>query len=44
MILAVKRAQPQPAAMAAALEQVQEVKRYFGVKEQALETLLANAD
>ncbi len=40
MILAVKRAQPQPAAMAAALEQVQEVKRYFGVKEQALETLL----
>jgi hypothetical protein len=44
MILAVKRAQPQPAAMAAALEQVQEVKRYFGVKEQALETLLAAAD
>lgn len=41
MILAVKRAQPQAAAMAAALEQVQEVKRYFGVKEQALETLLA---
>ncbi len=43
MILAVKRAQPQPAAMAAALEQVQEVKRYFGVKDQALEALLAAA-
>jgi Methyltransferase domain len=43
MILAVKRAHPQPAAMAAALEQVQEVKRYFGVKEQALESLLAGA-
>ncbi len=41
MILAVKRAQPQPAAMVAAQEQVAELKRFFGVKEQALETLLA---
>ena len=41
MILAVKRAQPQPAAMASALAQVGELKRFFGVKEQALEELLA---
>jgi hypothetical protein len=41
MILAVKRAQPQPAAMASALAQVEELKRYFGVTQQALEALLA---
>ncbi|MDP2006991.1 MAG: SAM-dependent methyltransferase [Rubrivivax sp.] len=41
MILAVQRALPQPAAMAAALEQVHELKRYFGVTQQALEALLA---
>lgn len=41
MLLAVQRAQPQPAAMAHALEQVDELKRYFGVTEQALEELLS---
>jgi hypothetical protein len=40
MILAVKRRTPQPAAVAAALEQVEELKRYFGVREQRLEMLL----
>jgi Methyltransferase domain len=40
MILAVKRRQPQPAAVAAALAQVEELKRYFGVREQMLQTLL----
>jgi hypothetical protein len=38
MILAVKRCAP-PAA-AAALAQVAELRRYFGIREQALETLL----
>jgi hypothetical protein len=38
MILAVKRATPQPAAPA--LQQVQELKAFFGVKEHCLETLL----
>lgn len=38
MILAVKRAAP--GSSAAALEQVAELKRFFGVREQALETLL----
>ena len=44
MILAVKRtnAQPQAAASAAALAQVAELKRFFGIREQALETLLTN--
>jgi hypothetical protein len=41
MILAVKRASP--TSPAAALEQVAELKRFFGVKEQALETLLLQA-
>jgi hypothetical protein len=42
MILAVKRAQPlQPAARDELLAQVAELKRYFGVREQSLETLLA---
>jgi hypothetical protein len=41
MILAVKRQHPQPAAAAAALAQVEELKRYFGVREQCLQTLLA---
>lgn len=41
MILAVKRAAPQPAAEAAALAQVAELKRFFSVREQALESLLA---
>ncbi len=45
MILAVKRALPLPApaqqvARAAALAQVAELKQFFGVKEQCLETLL----
>jgi Methyltransferase domain len=40
MILAVKRRTPQPAAVAAALVQVEELKRYFGVREQRLEMLL----
>jgi hypothetical protein len=40
MILAVKRAHPQAAAMASALAQVTELKRYFGVTRQALEELL----
>ena len=42
MILAVKRALPLPAhARDAALAQVAELKQFFGVKEQCLETLLA---
>jgi len=42
MILAVKRAVPLPApAREAALAQVAELKQFFGVKEQCLETLLA---
>ena len=41
MILAVRRAQPQPAAMAQARAQVAELKQFFGVKQQALEELLA---
>ena len=41
MILAVKRAAP--SSPTAALEQVAELKRFFGVKEQALETLLLQA-
>jgi Methyltransferase domain len=40
MILAVKRRQPNEAAAAAALLQVDELKRYFGVQEQRLQTLL----
>lgn len=41
MILAVRRAQPQAAAMADARAQVETLKRYFGVTEHALEDLLA---
>ncbi len=41
MILAVRRAQPQAAAMAQARAQVAELKQFFGVKQQALEDLLA---
>jgi Methyltransferase domain len=41
MILAIKRAQPKPALVAAALQQVQELKQFYGVQEQALQTLLA---
>ena len=41
MILAVKRAAP--LASEAALAQVQELKQFFGVREQCLETLLAQA-
>ena len=41
MILAVKRALPLPASVReSALQQVLELKQFFGVKEQALETLL----
>jgi hypothetical protein len=40
MILAVKRRVPAPAAAQAALQQAEELKRYFGVKEQALDSLL----
>ena len=41
MILAVKRASPMPpSAREAALQQVLDLKQFFGVKEQALETLL----
>jgi Methyltransferase domain len=39
MILAVKRAQPGPTA--AAWAQVQELKQFYGIREQCLETLLA---
>jgi hypothetical protein len=42
MILAVKRAVPKPAA--AALAKVEELKRFFGVREQCLESLLAQPD
>jgi SAM-dependent methyltransferase len=41
MILAVKRQRPDPAAMAAAREQVQRIKDFYGVREHALEALLA---
>ncbi len=41
MILAVKRPAPQPDVQAAALIQVEELKRFFGVREQALEQLLS---
>jgi hypothetical protein len=41
MILAVRREHPLPAAMAQARAQVAELKQYFGVKQQALEDLLA---
>ena len=40
MILAVKRKAPNPAAARGAWTQVDELKRYFGIREQALETLL----
>lgn len=40
MILAVQRRHPRPELAAAALAQVAELKRYFGVREQALEALL----
>jgi hypothetical protein len=40
MILAVQRRQPRPELAAAALAQVAELKRFFGVREQALEALL----
>ena len=40
MILAVKRRVPAPAAVQAALQQAEELKRFFGVKEQALDRLL----
>jgi Methyltransferase domain len=41
MILAVKRRTPQPSA--AALQQVDELKRFFGIREQCLESLLQGA-
>ena len=42
MVLAIRRAQPLPAAQRAALRaQVAELKAFYGVREQALETLLA---
>jgi hypothetical protein len=40
MILAVKRQQPDATAEAAALVQVEELKRFFGVKQQRLQNLL----
>jgi hypothetical protein len=40
MILAVKRAAPAPAAAEAARAQVTELKQFFGVREQCLESLL----
>jgi hypothetical protein len=40
MILAVKRAQPKPAATHAAWAQVHELKQFYGIREQCLETLL----
>ena len=40
MILAVKRPGARPAAAAQALAEVDELKRFFGVREQALQTLL----
>ena len=42
MILAVQRRQPRADLAAAALAQVAELKRYFGVREQALEALLGD--
>ena len=45
MILGVKRAQPQPPAAAeAVLAQIAALKRFYGVKEQRLEQLLAGRD
>ncbi len=41
MILASRRARPDPAAQAAALRQVDELKAFFGIREQRLHTLLA---
>ena len=43
MILAVKRKAPRPAAAQAALQQIDALKRYFGVREQALDLLLQGA-
>jgi hypothetical protein len=44
MILAVKRAQPLPAARRQQLlDQIAEIKRFYGVREQALESLLCAA-
>jgi Methyltransferase domain len=43
MILAVKRQHPNAATDAAALVQVEELKRYFGVKQQRLQSLLQGA-
>jgi hypothetical protein len=40
MILAVKRPHPQAKTSAAALAQVEELKRFFGVREQMLQTLM----
>jgi hypothetical protein len=39
MILAVRRASPKPADEV--LDQIREIKRFYGIREQALETLLA---
>jgi hypothetical protein len=39
MILAVKRAQPRPAAPV--LAQIDEIKRFYGIREHCLETLLS---
>ena len=39
MILAVKRRQPKP--VAEVLAQIDEVKRFYGIREQCLETLLS---
>ena len=43
MILAVKRRKPVAAAQALALAQVQELKAFYGIREQCLETLLMRA-
>jgi len=40
MILAVKRQRPRPAE--AVLAQVREIKAFYGIREQALESLLGN--
>jgi Methyltransferase domain len=40
MILAIKRAHPQPALVAAALQQAQELQQFYGVQEHCLQTLL----
>ena len=44
MILAVKRAQPASPAPALALAQVSEIKDFYGIREQCLETLLFKGD